>query len=473
VADLLTPQGLVLAGCLPAEIHRTARVVGLPRDAFNEGVDRGIFDALVLYWNKYRAVLPTQTLSDRLKDLPDAQRADVATRWVRLINEDVPDDQFEWARVAVWESWREAEAQIALARAGQMMLGGTPVVRDGKEVVLRGYESMRSFITTELSRIDGHDITEGQAEADLREEYDAILADYGSGRSGTVTPLGIDVIDENTAGGLRAGDFVLIAGYAGEGKTLFAISVAVYSAILRGQNVVYFTGETLRNTVRRRLVVRHTRAPQFQCPGGVNIMAVRTGELSQGDLNVYQSSALDLTNNPAYGHLLISQMPIGMTFDKLHEHLRSTEQQWPVHMVVVDSIDMVRGQSRYGTARENLNEVIDLFESLAVSYAGGRGITVVSPYQINRTSYLEAVQNQGRYTLAALAETAQAERRASLIFSLLRLPDAPGRVSAQILKNREGPPAEFTLSLDDSSAYIGMAPGQTRVADSIGSLTGL
>src|SRR5690606_25693929 len=142
--------------------------------------------------------------------------------------------------------------------------------RRGNDVVLRGYEDMRSFVASEFARLDQVTPEAATQEADLKSEYDALIADYGSGTQGVVIPLGITALDDAFAGGLRVGDFVLVAGYAGEGKTTFAGNVVAYQAMLRGYNVLYLTGETLRATVRRRLVARHARQAVFRTPGGLD-----------------------------------------------------------------------------------------------------------------------------------------------------------------------------------------------------------
>jgi hypothetical protein len=135
------------------------------------------------------------------------------------------------------------------------------------------------------------------------------------------------------------------------------------------------------------------------------------------------------------------------------------EAQWPVHMLVVDSIDMVRSPRQGWSYREQLNETIEGFASVATSYAHGRGLIVVSPYQIKREAYEDALRNSGRYNLSALSETAMAERRAYGIVSLLRLPDMPGQIRAQILKLRDGPACDFPLEVDQRSCYVGPSAG--------------
>jgi hypothetical protein len=57
---------------------------------------------------------------------------------------------------------------------------------------------------------------------------------------------------------------------------------------------------------------------------------------------------------------------------------------------------------------------------LAMTFANGRGIPIVSPWQANRSGYTEAEKNGGRYKLTAMAGANEAERSADFIYYTYR-----------------------------------------------------
>jgi hypothetical protein len=137
-------------------------------------------------------------------------------------------------------------------------------------------------------------------------------------------------------------------------------------------------------------------------------------------------------------------------------------------------VDMVRARTGRFSYREQLSDALEDFAALAVGYGGGRGLLVASPYQINRAAYDSALHNDGRYTLSALAETSMAERRSTLVLSLLALPETPNQLKAQVLKNRSGPTTEFTLDMVPGRAYVGTPDrGLTPTRSSAAALMGV
>ena len=459
-----TPAEIALGGVVGTErVDRLEAILRYPADIFTDVTVRRVVAALTRYHSRYRAVLPTQALPSYLVDDDAEVQAGVAHLWVAFRDLQVPDDQFQWALSTLVDDYRQAQGSQALATAAGILLEGAPVP-DGKggQRVVRGFEEAREFLLGDLSRIQGATLLdEASPSVNLSSSLDTTLGLLGSAQTGVRFSTGIPAIDEATNGGPKLGTLWFVAAFAGEGKTTFSINLA-YQAIMQGLNVVYLTGETLLSTVLGRLVCRHSRAPQFGLPGGLSYQEVMVGNLSDEARAAFAATAQDLNDGAlggTYGELMVEQMPLRHTIEGVQDTLRSMERSRPVHVLVVDSIDMVRAQGPYGFSyREVLSETIEQFARLAVAYEG-RGLCVISPYQVNRVSYNEALENSARYSLSALSETAMAERRASVVVSLLRLPENPGTLRAQLLKNREGPVADFDLDIDDRSSYIGTGAG--------------
>lgn len=467
-ASPLPPSALVLAGFIPDNLERLRRAVILPEEVFSGNTaDSFLFRAYREYHRAYRGLLPIQYLADRLKGEVPEKVQPIAARFTELQHHFVDDDVFEWAFSTAFEGWRDDEAKQVLASGLRIMLDGD-VVMDGDEAsAARGYEAMRTRVSTGFSKIDRLLVGGSTPEADLARSAEHLYAAVGSAQTDDALhfPTGIDVLDEAMPhGGPALGQMWFIAGFAGTGKTTFCTSVITHQAMLHGLNVLYLTGETLMEDCQIALVARHSRMPHFGMPYGINRLQVRQG-LPDDQLAVYQAAVADLTSNSGshYGHVRFRQMPLRNDFDDVLDTLNRTEAEWPVHVLVVDSIDMVLPSTR-DSRRDRLSQSIEEFASLAVAYQGGRGLIVISPYQINRESYNRALENSGRYELSALAETAMAERRATVVLSLLALPDSPGQLRAQILKNRYGPQREFPLLFEPNSAYIAAAAGVSNVS---------
>lgn len=459
---LLGRHAVLLAGVLPSDHHRLGRILQFPLEAFPKGDLKFIFDSMLKFWHKYRGVLPSSALFTTLERQPADKRAQTIRIWEELLSHEVSDSDFESARASVYEEWEYNFANGMLRDAATVLDTGHVNDEGTDSKVARGPQAMRKFLESQFRAMDRLSI-DATPEAELGEEFSAIMADYGSASVADRIRVrtGVDEIDLATAGGLGAGQFWLVAAYAAEGKTLFSANLISYGAYRQGLNVVYLTGETLRDDVRRRFVVRHTRDPRFGNPVGVDYLGVKSGTLSPQHFEVYQHAAHDLSTGSGvrYGRFVLAQMPLQCDFEHVKSMLSRYEAQFPVHVLVVDSIDMVRTPRHGFSYREQLNETIEAFASLATSYAHGRGLIVVSPYQIKREAYEEALRNSGRYTLSALSETALAERRAYGVLSLLKLPDMPGQLRAQILKLRDGPVCDFPLEVDHRSCFVGPSAG--------------
>lgn len=472
----LTAQGLVLAGFIPEDFERLNRAVALPAEAFENREDSFLFRLYREYFRAHRGVLPIQYIAHRLKDEQADVAQAVAARFQVLREHAVDDGVFEWACTRVFEDWRDSQASSALATAIRVLVGQGAVEGEGDDShAIRGYQAMRDRLARDFARIDRELLT-STPELDLRDAAHDLLSVLGSAEREEryYFRTGIDAIDTAMPwGGFASGTLAFIAAFAGQGKTTFCTSVLAHAAIMQGFNVLYLTGETLLEEVNLKLLARHAHEAQFGLPGGFDTMALRhVNGMSQEQVEAFHAVVHDLTSRSGldYGRFVVRQMPMRNTVDDVMATLERLEHQFPVHVLVVDSIDMVHPMPGFrGERRDRLGSVIEDFANLAISHDNGRGLIVVSPYQIKRESYERAIANEGRYDLAALSETAMAERRATVVLSLLRLPEVPTQLKAQFLKNRSGVEREFMLDVDYRSAFIGAAAGFTS-ADSSSAL---
>jgi replicative DNA helicase len=302
-------------------------------------------------------------------------------------------------------------------------------------------------VLTQFAEIDHELSRQAAPEGDVRDEEAEILAEVESARQRWLEgqpngfEFGIPALDD-LIGGLQPGELDLILAFASVGKTSFLINLGWNIAVNQGKNVVLATTETLRPQVRRKLVCRHSKLPIFGLPEGIDSHHLKHPHLlTPAEARALPDVVADLTRNPAYGHFHIMQVPRGGTMAEVESRLLRVHRQWPVDFLGVDSFQLLRA-ARYRTStREELASILLEGKELAVTFDDGRGVCVVSPWQVNRDGR-DRASRAGHYDLLSLSETSEAERSADVIVSLLEQADTSTRyvdLLGQVLKDRDGP----------------------------------
>jgi replicative DNA helicase len=239
-----------------------------------------------------------------------------------------------------------------------------------------------------------------------------------------------------------------------QGKTTLVENVIYNAAFVQGKNVVLGTAESTRAQVRRRLACLHCRkSPKFE--GRVlRYKDIKGGGLSLPDEALYDE-VLDDLKAGGYGRIQIFQMPYRCTPRYIYDRLIAYQTMFNIDLFALDYLNLVHSDRKRVEKREEIDEVIIEMKQIAVSF-NGSGIPVLSPWQAKQAQWVEAAK-LGRYTLAVLANTSESERSADVILTLLQMADEPGKLRAQILKNRDGEKIlePFELEEDFGCCYIG------------------
>ena len=224
---------------------------------------------------------------------------------------------------------------------------------------------------------------------------------------------------------------------------------------MQGKNVFFATSETVRSTVRRRIIARHSRLPQFGLEKGLDSTDLKRGSLSPKQEEVLKEVVHDMDHNPNYGKIYIAQIPRGATLSYLEARMNRQASMWQIDLGVMDYIALLKSDRRRNSEREEMNEVIKDTKVFATSFNDGDGVPFITPWQIRRESHVDALRT-GAYGLASLSDTAEIEKSADGIYTLLRTPESPGEVSFQTLKLRDGEiPNAINLVHDFRNAYLG------------------
>lgn len=451
--------------CGPRRDRMANLVVQVTPDHFPDGPLRSMWTLLVRYYDLTSAILPPDTFEDLLKrqGIKDDRLVTYAALYRRLASTPVEDHAVRYAVDAIRDAMSLHRTKEMLNTAHEILGEGATV---GKEA-LQGHRDARRFMHATLAEIDGLDNTESAPEGDIRHDADDVLQEYasrkeGKHRSGIFT--GIPQIDTTTFG-FEAGELILVTAYTGEGKTQFCCQTAWHAAVTQGKNVCYMTSETLRGQVRRRIVSRHSRMEHFGLANGLNSRDIKHGTLDAAGERALQDVVHDLGTNPNYGYLNVVQIPRGAPLSFIEGRARRIYAREPFDLLVVDYLNLVSSDRHRLSSREEANDVIKGGKGIATTIGEGRGVPLISPWQMKQESRTSAGKT-GEYTLASLSETSEAEKSADVILSMLRLPDTPREVKFQFLKTRDADaPPPFTLDIDYATSY--MAPKATNAADAL------
>lgn len=437
---------------------------------FKQEPHKLIFVLMDRYYRLGGNVVPRAVLTDMVeKRLQDPGKTLMYGQlYDELASEPVTDDEFRYALDELRDRRAEELTGTALTDAMEVLERGVEI----NKVELKGHHDARTFLYSALADIDKAGTQDSAPEGDVRHEKKEILEDYADRKkryklNKTGVTTGIQTIDLTTAG-FQEGELIFICAYTGEGKSMLSTQTAWYCAVELGMNVFFATSETIRPQVRRRLVARHSKLPQFGLAEPLNSAKLKTGQLTEQEELALNVVVDDLEKNPEYGKLYLTQVPRGATMSFLESRLNRQAVQWKVDLVIIDYLTLLKPDRNRNSSREEYNDIIRDAKVMAVTHDNGRGVPIISPWAMAQDKYKEAL-TRGSYTLGNLAETSEAEKSVDQIISLLRFPDTPNEVKLQFLKNRDGSvPEEVILETDYRCSYL----SENRTADDMASLLG-
>jgi replicative DNA helicase len=450
----------VLAGIIPGRRdHLLFALQHLEDEHFRKEQNRHMFRLLERYYSITADILPRQWLSDlfqRRSGGTAAQTLLYEELYDEILNTQIEDHEFLYAIDAL----KDIRAQQL---TGEAITQGMEVLERGLEVEgeeLFGHEASRTFLYEQLAHIDKLGAFDAAPEGDMRQEARDIEKEYADRQAakdrGFGIMTGIKPIDDLTSG-FQNGELIVICGYTGEGKSMFAAQCAWRAAVEQKKNVFFATSETVRPQVRRRILARHSRQPQFAFKDGFegfNTTDLKNASLGEDMEVVFHDVVADLEKNPEYGKLYIAQIPRGASLGYLEARLQRQQAQWNIDLLIVDYLALIKPDRKRMTQREELSDILKDAKVLATSFNHGVGVPLLSPWAMSQTAWKEA-KERGQYSLANLADTSEAEKSSDVIISMLGHTERRKQVLGQLLKNRDGGAAtSFDLTTDYRCAYL-------------------
>lgn len=451
----------VLGAIIPARRDLLDKALRhLTPEHFPDLTQRNVFIMLERYADVAGAVLTRSALGDILKG-QDSGRALLYDEVFSELEATLVDDSaFSWSIAQIRELAAERATMEALTRGLTIVTSG---VDPGKGApLLKGHADGRNEVLSSFAQIDRDLSMQDAPEGDLRTEATDMMADYATrkhlratGRSQGIR-FGIPELDFRI-GGLQPGELDLFVGYAGEGKTSLAVQTSWSCAVEQGHNAVIMTTETLRPQVRRKLIARHSRLPHFELPEGIDTRDLKNGTLPEALEPKLADVVNDLAKNPAYGHIYVAQVPRGATIGTIEAKLARVARMWHVDFCVIDYLALLASERTRQDSRQESSDIVKAAKQLAATFDDGAGVPIISPWQVNRSSYEEALKT-GYYSLKALSDTGEAEKSSDIVVSLLAPAEQTSRyaqLKTQVMKNRDGERASaIILDVDYATSTL-------------------
>jgi replicative DNA helicase len=250
----------------------------------------------------------------------------------------------------------------------------------------------------------------------LQEQQEA-----GTGMSGI--PSGFDQLDKITMG-LQKTDLIIMAGRPGMGKTSFALSLALHTAVHEDRAVAVFSLEMGAEQLAMRLL---------SSEGHVNLKELRGGRPSMEDFRRLADAADRLSNSRIY----IDDTP-AVSLAEVRSRCRRLSLAGNLDLVVIDYLQLMSARSNTVSREQQISEISRGLKALAKELY----IPVITLSQLNRS--LESRQDK-RPMLSDLRESGAIEQDADIIIFLYRdeyyHPDSEDKGVTEVIvgKQRNGP----------------------------------
>jgi replicative DNA helicase len=387
--DYLVREGFsspAIRECIPGEL--APQIVGWVIDA---------------YFRSGRTVAPTregilETWGDQM------EKVDL------VIEDQYETDSIEWAVAQLRTRFAEDQVnELTIQLANELTNAAPP----DKTAVVKEYSGRFHALTNKLiSHYDEMPLDIGLDHAWARYQERAIARMHIQGLT-----FGLPEIDNYTMG-VRDGEMAVFAGYAGSGKTWFAIKSAL-AEWRRGRRTILYTLENSVEMITDRMACMMA---------GLAYEKWQKGTLEQGALSRFHA-AKDRIQQTEHSPVII--MPERGDRDPVSLIRRVFALGG--ESVIIDQLSHI--EAVVGSYTHKRNEIVaEIMKELYVLISEGKEkIPALVLAQINREGKEQAAR-LGRYDMEHLAESSEMERTPDFVFSLLRQPTETNEDGALLQK---------------------------------------
>jgi replicative DNA helicase len=253
---------------------------------------------------------------------------------------------------------------------------------------------------------------------------------------GTMTgvPTGFSDLDR-LLNGLNAGQFIVIAGRPGMGKSTLAVDIARAAVFRGGRTAVIFSLEMSTGELMRRVLSAEARIP---------LHVINSGRLTDDDKRKLDRRTRELAG--CRGLKIDDSAP--MTVMDIRARARRIAQRGPLDLIIVDYLQLLTPSGSGRKSDNRQQEVADISRSLKM-LAKELQVPVIAVAQLNRG--VEMRQDK-RPQLSDLRESGALEQDADIVLLVHRedyyKKEAPrsGEVDLIVAKHRGGPTDTVTVA---------------------------
>jgi len=263
----------------------------------------------------------------------------------------------------------------------------------------------------------------------LGHEYNKNIEDRYRENSRATVPTPWERINDLLQGGLGNGDFGLIFGNPGGGKSWSLVALGGY-AVRLGYNVVHYTLELGEDYVGRRYDSFFTKIPVTK-------------------INSFKEK-VEETIPQLPGKLVIKEFPTGRaTMSTIESHLsKCADMGIKADLVIIDYVDLLSGRKK---TRERKDEIDDIYSS-AKGLARQLNVPIWSVSQVNRAGaqdkIIEGDKAAGSYDKMMISDFAMS-------LSRKKEDKVNGTGRFHIMKNRYGMDGlTFSVNADTSTGHF-------------------
>jgi replicative DNA helicase len=251
------------------------------------------------------------------------------------------------------------------------------LVEAGTHIVQLGYSAsgtMGGDVDDVVDRAQQavYDVTERRTSEDyvrldeiMQQAFDEIEAMGSRGSDLYGVPTGFQELDELT-NGLHPGQFIVVAGRPGLGKSTFGLDSLRAASIKHGKTGALFSLEMSRSEITMRLLSAEAR---------VLLSHLRTGQMTDDDWNRLARKMGEIAEAP----LFIDDSP-NLSMIEIRAKARRLKQRHALEIVVVDYLQLMTSPKRVENRQQEVSEISRSLKLLAKELE----IPVIAISQLNR-----------------------------------------------------------------------------------------
>lgn len=280
------------------------------------------------------------------------------------------------------------------------------------------------------------DIAEGRDKSDIVPVSDIVMSTYSDMVENASNPDKLTGIStgfhelNQRCGGFHGGEFILIAGRPGMGKSSFAVNIAEHIAINDKKTVAIFNLEMPKESILKRIICSQAL---------VDSSKLLTGKFDAKDWADIGQKLDKIAMAPLY----IDDSST-VTVSEIKAKCHRLKQTKGLSLVVIDYLQLMQGSGRTDSRQQEISEISRSLKIMAKEL----DVPVVALSQLSRA--VEGRQDK-RPILSDIRESGSIEQDADMVMFIYRdgyyNPDSEDRNTAEVIiaKHRAGSTGMFKL----------------------------